>query len=102
MKPLMRCLALGNHLFHTAIIIILFKSLLGGAREHTQEPREKVTCLASQGKAEARGTLAPDPSVSEGVTGYSWKARVEYFDLRPSENKSERSLPLRPDVLGRK
>ena len=83
--------------------------MLGGAREHTLEPREKVTCLASQGRAEALGALAealgalaPDPSVSEGDAGYSWKARVEYFDLWPSENKREHSLPLRPDVLGRK
>ena len=40
MKPLMSCLALGNHFFHMAVIILL-KSLLGGAPEHTQEPREK-------------------------------------------------------------
>lgn len=46
MKPLMSCLAHGNHLFNMAIINSL-KGLLGEAGEHTLGPREKVTCLAS-------------------------------------------------------
>lgn len=66
MKPLMSCLAHGNHLLNMAIINSL-KGLLGEAGEHTLGPREKVTCLASYGKAEALGTdtLAPDPSLSQ-------------------------------------
>ena len=82
-------------------VIILLKSLLGGAPEHIQEPREKVNVWPPRARQKhwVPWTQAP---VSEGKAGHSLRAREEYFDLWPSENKREHSPPLGPVVLGRK